>query len=121
MSFILYTEKTPLHFKRTQNLMDRLIAQSIQSGTITAVAATTQLVFFLTDPEYFLYACVYSNVLLANLNARQSMQSSFAEIHYDSSYGDSAFGLSTDSVRIDTLRRAPNEIMFKSTVASLET
>ncbi|KAG6829268.1 hypothetical protein H0H92_005088, partial [Tricholoma furcatifolium] len=58
MTYILYMKKTPLQFKRTQNLMNRLIAQSIESGTITAVAAIIQLVFFLTKPENFLYASV---------------------------------------------------------------
>ncbi|KAG6834154.1 hypothetical protein H0H93_011517, partial [Arthromyces matolae] len=72
MSYLLYKAKTPDMFSRTNNLVDRLIRQVVQSGAITAVMATVELVLFLVAPENYLHITLYSNVLLANLNSRRS-------------------------------------------------
>ncbi|KII83981.1 hypothetical protein PLICRDRAFT_180008 [Plicaturopsis crispa FD-325 SS-3] len=76
--FIKTRSQTPI--KRTASLLTRLIALTVQTGFITAIAAGVQLVTQVLDVtvlsnQYyvmfsFLLGKLYSNVLLATLNAR---------------------------------------------------
>ncbi|KII83988.1 hypothetical protein PLICRDRAFT_434827 [Plicaturopsis crispa FD-325 SS-3] len=68
--------------KKTATMLTKLVAVTVQTGFITAVAAGLQLVAFLLNGlspnQYnimfsFLLGKLYSNVLLATLNARTAM------------------------------------------------
>lgn len=72
--------KTP--FKETHTLLTRIIAVTVQTGFVTAVAAGLQLAAVLLDfaqtTQYsemfaFVLATLYANVLMATLNARTAL------------------------------------------------
>ncbi|KAG6814750.1 hypothetical protein H0H93_012374, partial [Arthromyces matolae] len=77
MTYVLHTAKTAHMFMRTQNLIDKLIFQVVQSGAITAGGAVVDMVLYLCYTDNYLHVGMvvllgklYSNVLLANLNGR---------------------------------------------------
>ncbi|KAJ7816493.1 hypothetical protein B0H14DRAFT_2844538 [Mycena olivaceomarginata] len=79
MIWILYTAKNTAFTPTTNNLLDRLNINSVQTGGITAACAGVTLILFLksTDTVYYgipLYMLgkLYSNSLVATLNARNS-------------------------------------------------
>ncbi|KAJ7216151.1 hypothetical protein C8J57DRAFT_1538114 [Mycena rebaudengoi] len=66
-------------FKETRSLLNRLVAQTIQTGTSGASVALAVLVTFLANPESnvptgiaYLLGRVYCITLLANLNSRKA-------------------------------------------------
>ncbi|KAI0055435.1 hypothetical protein BV25DRAFT_1921827 [Artomyces pyxidatus] len=79
MCSILYEAKTRI--SRPNAMLDRLIANTIQTGMITVICAGVELALFitLTSRNYYLAPAyilgkLYSNSLLATLNARPTMQ-----------------------------------------------
>ncbi|KAJ7924231.1 hypothetical protein B0H13DRAFT_1864104 [Mycena leptocephala] len=79
MVWILYTSKDMTFTSTTNNLLDRLIINSVQTGGVTVACAGATLILFLksTDTVYYgipLYMLgkLYSNSLVATLNARNS-------------------------------------------------
>ncbi|KAJ6568750.1 hypothetical protein B0H19DRAFT_1373253 [Mycena capillaripes] len=75
----LYTSKDMAFTPTTNNLLDRLIINSVQTGGVTVACAGATLILFLksTDTVYYgipLYMLgkLYSNSLVATLNARNS-------------------------------------------------
>ncbi|KAG6848106.1 hypothetical protein H0H93_003327 [Arthromyces matolae] len=55
MSYILASAKSPFMFAQTRAMVDRLITQVIQSGAITAILATIELILFLVKPDEYMY------------------------------------------------------------------
>ncbi|THU79305.1 hypothetical protein K435DRAFT_29410 [Dendrothele bispora CBS 962.96] len=78
MVYLLRCAKNQSFSKRTESILSKLVANSIHTGAITAIVAGIELALFLhyeiTSNFYqapaFLLGKLYSNVLLANLNAR---------------------------------------------------
>ncbi|KAL1741442.1 hypothetical protein HDZ31DRAFT_45436 [Schizophyllum fasciatum] len=77
MTFFLYQEYRNGHYEGTNNMLRRLCLFSVNTGTWTAVFALTTLVLYERRPSDNYWAIfdfgvcgVYSNTLLANLNAR---------------------------------------------------
>ncbi|KII83630.1 hypothetical protein PLICRDRAFT_180237 [Plicaturopsis crispa FD-325 SS-3] len=67
-------------FAATDNLVTRMMAHTVQTGLVTAVAAGLEMILFLAFKTNNLHGVLayilgklYSNVLLANLNARTRM------------------------------------------------
>ncbi|KAF7348889.1 hypothetical protein MVEN_01409100 [Mycena venus] len=70
-----YRKMTP--WKKTDNIITKLIYHTVQTGAITAIVAIVDMVLFLIYPQYlfhvapsFVLGKMYSNVVLATLNAR---------------------------------------------------
>ncbi|KAJ7649050.1 hypothetical protein DFH06DRAFT_1208873 [Mycena polygramma] len=70
-----YRQMTP--WKSTDNIVTKLIYHTVETGAITAVAAIIEVILFLVYPQYnfhevpaFILGKLYSNVVLATLNAR---------------------------------------------------
>ncbi|KAJ7441720.1 hypothetical protein FB451DRAFT_1414511 [Mycena latifolia] len=79
MIWILYTAKSAIDTPRTRSLLNRLMVNTIQTGTATAVCAGIELILWVkfTDTNYhiafgYVLAKLYSNSFMATLNARQS-------------------------------------------------
>ncbi|KAJ7211063.1 hypothetical protein B0H12DRAFT_1242622 [Mycena haematopus] len=79
MIWILYTSKNGAFNPTMNNLLDRLIINSVQTGGVTVACSGVTLILFLksTDTVYYgipLYMLgkLYSNSLVATLNARKS-------------------------------------------------
>lgn len=73
---VTYLSRHKTGFERSDLLVDRIIRLTIQTGLITAIVATTNLVVYLTDKTglhllfNFPLAKLYSNSLLSTLNSR---------------------------------------------------
>ncbi|KII91098.1 hypothetical protein PLICRDRAFT_39708 [Plicaturopsis crispa FD-325 SS-3] len=81
--YILRKEHKSLDFSsaQTNEVVDKLILWSIETGMLTAVAATLTLILCLASPETFVwigisffYAKLYSNSLLVSLNGRAALR-----------------------------------------------
>ncbi|KAF8152777.1 hypothetical protein K438DRAFT_1623224, partial [Mycena galopus ATCC 62051] len=77
MIFILtkYRKMTP--WKKTDTIITKLIYHTVETGAVTAIIAILDMVLFLIYPQYlfhvvpsFILGKIYSNVVLATLNAR---------------------------------------------------
>jgi len=80
MVFFLCRSRDAIH-KTTDDLIVRLVRYSMQTGVPTAVCAIVELVLFLKfrtnnlqDALFLVLAKLYSNAVLANLNARASLR-----------------------------------------------
>ncbi|TBU32163.1 hypothetical protein BD311DRAFT_817208 [Dichomitus squalens] len=76
---ILHRSRT--RFSKSNTLINRLIAFSINTGLLTSVCACISLITFFALPNTFVYICfffligrLYSNSLMATLNARKSLR-----------------------------------------------
>ncbi|KAI0751311.1 hypothetical protein C8Q80DRAFT_566226 [Daedaleopsis nitida] len=76
---ILHTSRT--NFARSNTLINKLIVFAVNTGLLTSVCACISLITFFTVPDTFIYICfyfligrLYSNSLMATLNARQSLR-----------------------------------------------
>ncbi|KAG6872435.1 hypothetical protein C0995_009769 [Termitomyces sp. Mi166 len=94
MTHILRSAKFRVSFDRTNRLLDKLISRSIQSGAYTSLFAIVELVLFLTQSQNFLHVSIYSNVLMANLNAR-SRTTAVSEINTNPTFTSSNYHLQT--------------------------
>ncbi|KAF4568256.1 hypothetical protein EYR36_010265 [Pleurotus pulmonarius] len=77
MLYTLHRARKRSFSGRSESVLTRLVRNTIETGAVTAVAAGVELVLFLVIPETnyhvtpaFLLGKLYSNVLMANLNAR---------------------------------------------------
>ncbi|KAK7462792.1 hypothetical protein VKT23_007374 [Stygiomarasmius scandens] len=77
MVFVLKRAQSQTVTKRTETLVTRLLLNAVNTGAVTAVAAFIDLILFVVykDNNFhqvpaFLLGKLYTNVLLANLNAR---------------------------------------------------
>ncbi|KAI5894921.1 uncharacterized protein SCHCODRAFT_02494359, partial [Schizophyllum commune H4-8] len=78
---LLYNRRRNTHFRKTRNMLKRLIAQSIQTGTVTTVVMVVMFVMYETsDSKSQAYiVCelalgpLYVNVMLYVLNARERL------------------------------------------------
>ncbi|KAI0710831.1 hypothetical protein C8Q76DRAFT_798357 [Earliella scabrosa] len=76
---ILHSSKTG--FSRSNTLINKLMVFAINTGLLTSVCACASLITFWVYPNTFVYICfyflmgrLYSNSLMATLNARKSLQ-----------------------------------------------
>jgi len=76
---ILSRARSNSPFKKTETVVTKLIVHTVQTAAVTAVASLAWLILYVTMPNNFvsiaaayMIAKLYSNVLLANLNARSS-------------------------------------------------
>jgi len=79
MVYFLTRARTKSGFRSTDALITRLINNSVQSGGVTAVCAGVELILFLRfkdntlhDVPFLMLGKLYTNTLLATLNARAS-------------------------------------------------
>ncbi|KAF8182834.1 hypothetical protein K438DRAFT_1975475 [Mycena galopus ATCC 62051] len=70
-----YRKMTP--WKKTDTIITKLIYHTVETGAVTAIVAILDMVLFLIYPQYlfhvvpsFILGKIYSNVVLATLNAR---------------------------------------------------
>ncbi|KAH7913700.1 hypothetical protein BJ138DRAFT_1111246 [Hygrophoropsis aurantiaca] len=77
MVYFLHASKTG--FKRTESILNTLIIYALSTGTLTSIVATLNIAVFLAMPTNFVNIGVnitmsklYSNALLATVNARNS-------------------------------------------------
>ncbi|KIJ57038.1 hypothetical protein M422DRAFT_62902 [Sphaerobolus stellatus SS14] len=89
MVYFLARTRSTLVLKSTDFLVTRMINFSVQTGTITAVFAALSLILFLAfkvtdlqDAPFLALGKLYSNTVLANLNARDYLFSRM-EVHDD--------------------------------------
>ncbi|KAF8071611.1 hypothetical protein FPV67DRAFT_884030 [Lyophyllum atratum] len=67
-------------FQRTKRMVDRLIVWSIQTGLLTSIGTLTMLILFLAVANFawiavfFIISRLFSNSLMATLNARASLR-----------------------------------------------
>ncbi|KAJ7649047.1 hypothetical protein DFH06DRAFT_1208866 [Mycena polygramma] len=72
-----YRRMTP--WKKSDNVITKLIYNTVETGAITAIAAIVEVILFLLYPQYFFHETpgfilgkMYSNVVLATLNSRSA-------------------------------------------------
>ncbi|KAJ7058078.1 hypothetical protein C8F01DRAFT_1149430 [Mycena amicta] len=77
MIVILAEKRRSVPWKKTDSLITKLIFHSVETGAVTTVAAAVELGLFISHPENFMHEVpvyilgkLYSNVVLATLNAR---------------------------------------------------
>lgn len=77
MSYILIQARLLSSFRATETMITKLIIIAVETGTVTAVAATIDVVLFLKMKDNFVHEVpalllgkLYTNVLMANLNGR---------------------------------------------------
>ncbi|KAJ3512386.1 hypothetical protein NLJ89_g3550 [Agrocybe chaxingu] len=74
---LITTHKHKTGFKRSDMMVDRIIRVTLQTGLLTMVIATLDIIFFLVDPSgtHFLFnfplAKLYANSLMSSLNSRR--------------------------------------------------
>ncbi|THU80018.1 hypothetical protein K435DRAFT_874830 [Dendrothele bispora CBS 962.96] len=93
MVYLLMAAKTKSFSKNTESMLSKLVRNAIHTGAVTAIVATINLALFVTssnsDAYYnapaFLLGKLYSNVLLANLNARAQHKQMGLGGHYSES------------------------------------
>ncbi|KAG6811203.1 hypothetical protein H0H92_008565 [Tricholoma furcatifolium] len=89
-------------------MIDKLITQVVQNGAITAASALVNMILFVAQPDNLLDIRLYTNVLLANLNARRKHR-----VPVDHG-GDAMLGLSSGGgVHISTFRHVHTEVELK--------
>ncbi|TRM64771.1 hypothetical protein BD626DRAFT_567646 [Schizophyllum amplum] len=83
MTFLLVSSRKQTHFRSTRDMIRRLIFQSIETGTVTAIVMILMLTCYETmstvNSSYTVWELaigpLYGNVMLFVLNARESMSS----------------------------------------------
>ncbi|KAJ3914083.1 hypothetical protein F5877DRAFT_71012 [Lentinula edodes] len=88
MTTILVQARQRTTFKKTEKLITRLVIAAIETGTVTAVTATVDLILFLLFPNLNYHLCpslllsqLYSNTALASLNDRRDPSGSQASTY----------------------------------------
>lgn len=81
MVILLWRANSQVGFKHTHSLINKIIQYTIETGLIPAVGALGELIFFLAMPHnnvhlifFFTLAKLYSNSMMANLNARKMIK-----------------------------------------------
>ncbi|KAG7099192.1 hypothetical protein E1B28_001059 [Marasmius oreades] len=87
MTWILLDYIRASTVSRTRNLIKTLILYSVETGTVTFTAALLDVIVFTVFIDNYLHLCftfilskLYSNALLANLNARQAAGSNDSNV-----------------------------------------
>ncbi|KAJ6545599.1 hypothetical protein B0H19DRAFT_1267006 [Mycena capillaripes] len=100
LALVLELRKVDSSFKETRSLVNRLVAQTIQTGTAGATIALATLVAFLTNTETnvstgiaYCIGHVYCITMLANLNNRKSLVSNDHTLHQISHVPDATTNL----------------------------
>ncbi|KAI0049995.1 hypothetical protein FA95DRAFT_698784 [Auriscalpium vulgare] len=109
---LLHTSRTG--FKNSDTLINKLIIFTMNTGLLTSIDAIFSLATIAALPDKFIYigfffalSRLYSNSLLATLNAR-------AHFRNDSSHGNSSFALSiSDRPGVRPLHSQPNNITIR--------
>ncbi|KAE9404450.1 hypothetical protein BT96DRAFT_973115 [Gymnopus androsaceus JB14] len=102
-------------FKKSDTMISKLIMFSVSTGMLTSVCAVISLLSILAWPKTLIYVAfyfslgrLYSNSLLATLNARKSIRG----LNDDEAGGDVSFSLQTFSNKFRSTRKnmtmAPN-------------
>ncbi|RDB25520.1 hypothetical protein Hypma_006316 [Hypsizygus marmoreus] len=87
-------------FRGTKTMVDRLIMWSIQTGLLTSIATVTMLILFLSASNFawlavfFIISRLFSNSLMASLNARTSFRNMQNKVEFINADGN-ATGLSS--------------------------
>jgi len=99
---VWYLRKHKTGFSHSDLIVDRIIRLTMQTGFLTMVVASLDLITFLTDPKgthlifNFPLAKLYTNSLMSSLNARQGWQfSNQGKSVVDSESGNHTASLST--------------------------
>ncbi|TFK35425.1 hypothetical protein BDQ12DRAFT_737534, partial [Crucibulum laeve] len=78
MSLLLIQARRNSSFANTERMIDRLMLITVESGLVTMIAVTTQVIFYLMVPEngvqlgiMYIIGGLYANVFLTVLNARR--------------------------------------------------
>ncbi|KAF8874412.1 hypothetical protein BD779DRAFT_1566644 [Infundibulicybe gibba] len=110
MLYILGKARAQSFSKRTETMVSKLMANTIQTGAVTAIAAGVELILFLVyknnnyhEAPAFLLGKLYSNVLLANLNARVQNKRLGDDVQFMSTAHSSENARSETAVRITKL------------------
>ncbi|KDQ23510.1 hypothetical protein PLEOSDRAFT_171179 [Pleurotus ostreatus PC15] len=81
-SLVFYLRDNRGEFKRTQNVVDRLVIYSINVGMVTSIISLSALITWFAMPDNFIFSTfhiligkVYFNSWLVTLNARKTMRS----------------------------------------------
>ncbi|KAF8195309.1 hypothetical protein K438DRAFT_1827235 [Mycena galopus ATCC 62051] len=80
LTFVLWNRKKKTSFAATSGVLNRLIILSIETGALTSITATVEVILWLGWEEFnyhfTLFLCLgklYSNVLVATLNCRNQV------------------------------------------------
>ncbi|KAF5345728.1 hypothetical protein D9757_013306 [Collybiopsis confluens] len=82
MILVLKSASSNAHSARTQHIIQKLMIRTVETGSITAIAALVVLILFQQFHSTYIYMAVafllcnlYSNVILANINGRKTLTS----------------------------------------------
>ncbi|KAJ7623849.1 hypothetical protein DFH06DRAFT_1305270 [Mycena polygramma] len=80
MIFLLNQYRKMTSWKKTDSILTKLIFHTVQTGAVTSIAAIVEVVLFLVYPQFFYHEVpgfilgkMYSNAVLATLNARSAV------------------------------------------------
>lgn len=123
-------------FRRTKRLIDKLMVWSIQTGLLTSIGTATMLILF-TAVDNFAWLAVFciisrlfSNSLMASLNARASLRNFDTKINFINEEGNSTFPQSSTIpqsgvIAVEMTRtdgaRAEGDAEFSKPAVTLET
>ncbi|KAG0699870.1 hypothetical protein DFH29DRAFT_28699 [Suillus ampliporus] len=117
LSILLQRSRTG--FRRADTVIHRLILYTINTGLLTSICAIMSLISITLWPDTFIYMAfyfclgrLYSNSLLATLNARKGFRSDFHNGHI--SLSPRGVQISTDSRVEPSQRVMPNDISIKT-------
>ncbi|KAH9922713.1 uncharacterized protein B0H18DRAFT_501877 [Fomitopsis serialis] len=130
MTVLLTKAKTGI--RRSDAIIDRLIMLGVETGTLTAVIATLDLLFFTIRPRTYLHAApvmmlskLYANTLLINFNNRARTASlmdgdvvSLGAVH-SSRNGASTMTGATDSLDIGQYRKDGRQTRLSAQASAL--
>ncbi|VDC07062.1 unnamed protein product [Peniophora sp. CBMAI 1063] len=77
LMLVFYLRKHKTGYQYTDDIVDRIIRLTVQTGMITSIVAIIDMVLYLTSPKAyhltfnFMLAKLYTNSLLSSLNARK--------------------------------------------------
>ncbi|EJF67269.1 hypothetical protein DICSQDRAFT_158751 [Dichomitus squalens LYAD-421 SS1] len=126
---ILQTSKTG--FSKSNHIINRLMVFSVNTGLLTSICACISLITILALPNTFVYICffflmgrLYSNSLMATLNARKGIREASSKTHDNSlslqNIHPTGHGIPTNfsktdtsiAIRIDTTKDTQHDADF---------
>ncbi|KAJ6521099.1 hypothetical protein DFH09DRAFT_1193310 [Mycena vulgaris] len=104
MSFILHEYRSQTPWKTTDTLINKLIYNIVETGAVTSIVATVEVILFIMFPSSALHQLpayilgpLYATVLVISLNARASMNpGSVIDTHYSGEINWRLPGRTTD-------------------------
>jgi hypothetical protein len=116
-------QKSRTGFRRSDTMINKLIAFSINTGLLTSICAVASLISIAAWPNTFIYIAfyfclgrLYCNSLLATLNARKSLRGDSRSRSDEMTLSLQGVQQKTNQSMIGTtpnLKRAPNNISIK--------